>query len=528
MSPPFCSPATTLNLNPETFSFALHRLPRTTSSLPFNKRKSVKPVILCSANDGFSSRLASARLTSTVGLQNSPYMPTWSKEHGFTKEPNPRGAILDYLKILGIDTEELQDLVLPTNLDIMKERVEFLQKLELKIEDINEYPLMLACSVKRNMVPVLDYLEKLGVKKSALPQLLKSYPQVLHSSVVIDLQPVVKYLTGLGVSEANLPRVLENYPEVLGFKLEGTMATSVAYLVSIGVNTRSIGPMISRYPPLLAMRVGKFVKPFVDYLLGLGIQKQEIAGILQKKPYILGFSLEEKVKANVECLLDFGVSRGRIGSIITEFPDILGLNLRPKLESQRDFFDSYVLVGSQDFGLMLERMPQISVISHEPVLQRLGLFRLWGFSIGDLSKMVVKCPQLLALNRDDMELAFNFFKSEMKGSLQELVEFPAFFTYGLESRIKPRFLKVSSRGLHCSLSWFLNCSDEKFEDRLDADYMDIEELEPSFISAETPSRKEEEEEEETTFSEEDEDYSEQEDEPDDEFYKQALYARSAG
>ena len=45
-------------------------------------------------------------------------------------------------------------------------------------------------------MPILDYLEKLGVRKSVLPDLLQSYPQVLHSSVVIDLQPVVKFLEG--------------------------------------------------------------------------------------------------------------------------------------------------------------------------------------------------------------------------------------------------------------------------------------------------------------------------------------------
>ena len=73
---------------------------------------------------------------------------------------------------LGIDTNNIERITLPTTVDVMKERVEFLQKLGLSIEDINEYPLMLGCSVKRNMVPILDYLEKLGVHKSVLLDLL--------------------------------------------------------------------------------------------------------------------------------------------------------------------------------------------------------------------------------------------------------------------------------------------------------------------------------------------------------------------
>ncbi|KAJ0836971.1 putative transcription regulator mTERF family [Helianthus annuus] len=88
--------------------------------------------------------------------------------------------------------------------------------------------------------------------------------------------------------------------------------------------------------------------------------------------------------------------------------------------------------------------------------------------------MIVKCPQLFALQVGLMENSFYFFKSEMGRPLKELVDFPEYFTYGLELRIKPRYQRLQHKGIRSSLSWFLNCSNQRFEERLYADYIETE------------------------------------------------------
>ncbi|KAH9311609.1 hypothetical protein KI387_026644 [Taxus chinensis] len=436
----------------------------------------------------------------------------WSRNDGYTDKQ----TVLNYLKSAGFETEELEELELPLTVDVMKERVQFLQKLGLTIDDINEYPLMLACSVKKNMVPVLDYLQKVGVRKSALTDMLRRYPQVLLSSVVIDLQPVIKYLGGLDIKANQIPRVIETFPELLGFKLEGTMSTSVAYLISIGVSRRAIGPMLTQFPQILAMRVGRIIKPFVDYVISLGMSKQVLASVLEKKPYILGFGLENQVKKNVDSMLSFGVRKQALGSVIAEYPEILGFELKAKLMSQMEFLDLNLGIGSEGFPKVLEKMPQVAALSQDPVLKRIELLSSWGFSRKDMRKMVLACPQLLAFNVDVMKLSFDYFRDEMRGSLQELVEFPAYFTYSLETRVKPRFRKISKKGIKCSLSWFLSCTDQRFEERLQAEYIGIEEMgdETSRLAADESVLEE---------GEGSEDYEESEDELDEIAYKRALY-----
>ncbi|KAJ7959461.1 Transcription termination factor like [Quillaja saponaria] len=419
-----------------------------------------------------SGRLSLKRGGSS-SLYSSPSLTEMKKERIAN-----RTKVYEFLRGIGIVPDELEGLELPVTVEVMRERVDFLHKLGLTIDDINNYPLVLGCSVKKNMVPVLDYLGKLGVRKSTFTQFLRRYPQVLHASVVVDLTPVVKYLQGMDIKPVDIPRVLERYPEVLGFKLEGTMSTSVAYLVGIGVARREIGGILTRYPDILGMRVGRVIKPFVEYLENLGIPRLAIARLIEKRPHILGFALDKKVKPNVETLEEFNVRKISLPSVIAQYPEIIGIDLKTKLLSQQSLLNSILDIDLEDFGRVVEKMPQVVSLSRAPMVKHVDFLKDCGFSVRQMRKMVVGCPQLLALNVDIMKLSFSFFQKEMKRPLDDLVTFPAFFTYGLESTVKPRHKMVAKKGIKCSLAWILNCSDEKFEQRMDYDTIDLEEMEP--------------------------------------------------
>ncbi|KAG2330812.1 hypothetical protein Bca52824_001992 [Brassica carinata] len=320
-----------------------------------------------------------------------------------------RARVYEFLRGVGIVPDELDGLELPVTADVMKERVDFLRKLGLTVEDINNYPLVLGCSVKKNMVPVLDYLGKLGVRKSTFTEFLRRYPQVLHASVVIDLAPVVKYLQGLDIKPVDVPRVLERYPEVLGFKLEGTMSTSVAYLVGIGVARREIGGILTRYPEILGIRVARVIKPLVEYLEALGIPKLAVARLIEKRPHILGFELNDTVKRNVQTLQEFNVREAYLPSVIAQYPEIMGIDLRPKLEAQRKLLSSAIDLNPEDLGSLVERMPQFVSLSESPMLKHVAFLKECGFSMDQTREMVIGCPQVLALNIGIMKLSFEYF-----------------------------------------------------------------------------------------------------------------------
>ncbi|ESR47892.1 hypothetical protein CICLE_v10000930mg [Citrus x clementina] len=405
---------------------------------------------------------------------------TWGVVQGKKEKLVNRVKICDYLKSLGIIPDELENLELPSTIEVMEERVMFLQKLGLTIDDINEYPLMLGCSMRKNMIPVFSYLEKIGIAKSKLGEFVKKYPQVLHASVVVELMPVVKFLRGLDVEKEDIGYVLMKYPELLGFKLEGTMSTSVAYLVSIGVSPRDIGPMVTQYPYFLGMRVGTMIKPLVDYLVSLGLPIKILARMLEKRVYILGYDLEETVKPNVDCLISFGIRREKLASVIAQYPQIIGLPLKAKMSSQLYFFNLKLKIDPDEFAQVVEKMPQVVSLNQHVIMKSVEFLLGRGIPSGDLAKMVVQCPQLIACRVELMKNSFYFFKSEMGRPIKELIEFPEYFTYSLESRIKPRYQRLQSKGIRCSMNWFLNCSDQRFEERLLGNYIESESSGPSF------------------------------------------------
>lgn len=406
---------------------------------------------------------------------------TWGVIQGRKEKLVSRVIICDYLKSVGIVPDELEELELPSTVEVMRERVEFLQKIGLTVDDINEYPLMLGCSVRKNIIPVLGYLEKIGIPRARMGEFLKNYPQCLHASVVVELAPVIKFLRGLDVEKQDMGYVLMKYPELLGFKLEGTMSTSVAYLVSIGVNPRDIGPMVTQYPYILGMRVGTMIKPLVDYLVSFGLPKKILARMFEKRAYILGYNLEETVKPNVDCLLSFGIRKEALASIIAQYPQILGLPLKAKLSSQLYFFNLKLKIDPDGFARVIERMPQIVSLNQNVIMKPVNFLLGRGIQVDDVAKMVVKCPQLVALQVGLMKNSYYYFKSEMGRPVKELVEFPEYLTYSLESRIKPRYQRLQSKGIRCSLAWFLNCSDQRFEERLQGEYIEAESVGPSFF-----------------------------------------------
>lgn len=433
----------------------------------------------CTRVRALSSTVASSlKKTDTASPANPNPSLTWGI---IPHPPEASQKVIDYLRSKGIDTTELEDVELPSSIEVMQERLEFLTKIGLSMETINSYPLMVTCSIKKNLIPVLDYLEQLGFRSRDLPSFLEKYPMVLHSSVVIDLMPVIDYLLGLDIQRKDIHHVLMRFPDVLGFRLEGTMSTSVAYLVSIGVRPRSIGRMLTEYPEILGMRVANTIKPKVDLLLSHGIPKSIVARILEKRPYILGFDFNDTMQPAVDDLLEAGVKREAISAIITQYPDILGQSIKENLTQKTRWLVQQVKVAPCDVPRIIEKLPQVLFIKEGLAMERVTYFLRAGCSADDVAKMVTVCPQLLAMSISQaLEPSLNFLRQDMKRSVKEVVKFPTYFTYDLKSRIMPRYKLIAEKGIDCSLEWFLNCSEQKFKVRLDADYIDDEDSGPVF------------------------------------------------
>lgn len=90
-----------------------------------------------------------------------------------------------------------------------------------------------------------------------------------------------------------------------------------------------------------------------------------------------------------------------------------------------------------------------------------------GFSKADAVRMVLRCPGLFTFSiQNNFKPKLDYFTEEMKGSLEDLKEFPQYFAFSLEKRIKPRHAEVVRSGVKVALPLMLKATDEDFRELL--------------------------------------------------------------
>ncbi|KMZ75822.1 hypothetical protein ZOSMA_10G00900 [Zostera marina] len=166
----------------------------------------------------------------------------------------------------------------------MSERVKFLRSLGLTIADINNYPLVLGCSV-----PVLDLLSKLGARKSIFTEFLRRYPQVLHASVVVDLVPVVKYLQGMDVKPCDIPKVLERL--YLICQIEPENRHLLESIILVGFEPEDFGRIKEKMPQIVSLARAPMVK-HVAFLQGCGFSMKQVKEMVVGCPHLLALNLD--------------------------------------------------------------------------------------------------------------------------------------------------------------------------------------------------------------------------------------------
>lgn len=88
-----------------------------------------------------------------------------------------------------------------------------------------------------------------------------------------------------------------------------------------------------------------------------------------------------------------------------------------------------------------------------------------GLSRDEAVDMVLRCPSLFTFSvENNYKPKFEYFAGVMDRKLEELKEFPQYFAFSLEKRIKPRHMELVRSGLTLPLSLMLKTTDEEFRE----------------------------------------------------------------
>ncbi|KAH7564815.1 hypothetical protein JRO89_XS09G0032500 [Xanthoceras sorbifolium] len=194
------------------------------------------------------------------------------------------------------------------------------------------------------------------------------------------------------VPKLRVDRAIRSWPHILGCATS-KLKLMVEQIGELGVRNKKLGQVIAKSPQLLLRKPHEFLE-VVSFLEDLGFDNENVGKILARCPELFAASIEKTLTKKVEFLDSIGVSKVHLPRVINKYPEFL----------VRILTEPYFLgLSRRDIAFMVRRFSPLLGYSIDEVLQ----------------------PKV------------DFLLNTMDKPLREVVDYPRYFSYSLEKKIKP-------------------------------------------------------------------------------------------
>ncbi|XP_043689649.1 transcription termination factor MTEF1, chloroplastic [Telopea speciosissima] len=209
------------------------------------------------------------------------------------------------------------------------------------------------------------------------------------------------------------------------------------------------------------------INSIISFLQSKGIHQKDLGRIFGMCPKILTSSIKDELVSVFRFLSqDLKVPEHNFRKVVNKCPRLLVSSVKDQLKPALFYLQR---LGFKDLEALAYQDPVLLVSNVENTLiPKLDCLVNLGFSRDDAVGMVLRCPGLFTFSvENNFKPKFGYFVEEMGGSLEELKEFPQYFAFSLEKRIKPRHREVvESRLKMVPLALMLKSTDEEFKELL--------------------------------------------------------------
>ncbi|KAI3676602.1 hypothetical protein L1987_86213 [Smallanthus sonchifolius] len=311
-------------------------------------------------------------------------------------------------------------------------------------------------------------LEKNGVKREWMGYIVSRCPELLTFSME-ELKTRMDFYFDMGMNEKDFGTTVFDFPKVLGFYSLEEMKQKVAYLKEFGLGNEDVGRLLAFRPQLMGCSIEERWKPLVKYLYYLGISRDGMRRILTVKPMVFCFDLEANIVQKVQFFRDIGVQEKGIASMLVRFPALLTYSLHKKIRPVVIFLLTKAGVSQTDIGKVIGLCPELLGCSISKKLDpNVKYFLSLGIDLKTLGQMIADFPMLLRYNIDILRPKYRYLRRTMVRPLNDLVDFPRFFSYSLEDRIIPRHKILMDNRVNFKLRYMLSSTDDEFHQRVEA------------------------------------------------------------
>ncbi|XP_062150096.1 transcription termination factor MTEF1, chloroplastic [Alnus glutinosa] len=243
-----------------------------------------------------------------------------------------------------------------------------------------------------------------------------------HENLSLQIKEKILCLEIMGVDSG---RALSQNPSLHAATLE-SIHSIISFLQSKGIRQKDLPRIFGMCPKILTSDIKTDLNPIFNFLSQyLGVPDHSFRRVINKCPRLLASSASNQLKPAFFYLQRLG------------FKNLEALA----------YNDSVLLVSSVE----------ITLIPKLKYLESLGLSR------DEAVGMALRSPSLLTFSiENNFKPKFEYFSGVMERKLEELKEFPQYFAFSLEKRIKPRHIKVLQSGVEVPLPLMLKSTDEEF------------------------------------------------------------------
>lgn len=349
-------------------------------------------------------------------------------------------------------------------------------------------------------------LDMLGNKDASFLYLVESFPHLLSLPVESHVKPLVQFFESNGIPRGQVRNIILLFPPIIFNKVDD-ISKKVLVFQKILADSHDIGRMLLKYPWMLSTSIQVNYEAILLFFHMEKVPEPSSHRAIRYLPHIMGCSTS-KLKLMVESLGELSVRNKKMGKVIAKSPQLL-------LRKPEEFFQVVSLLENLGFdretvGKIVLRCPEIFAASIEKTLnKKLGFLKSMGISNDHLPRVIKKYPEVLVSDVDrtliprinylmeigltKREIAFmvrrfspllgysieevfipklEFLVKTMEKPLKEIVDYPRYFSYSLEKKIKPRYWVLKGRKVECSLKDMLSKNDEEFA----AEFLDIERM----------------------------------------------------
>ncbi|KAK4796021.1 hypothetical protein SAY86_028347 [Trapa natans] len=205
------------------------------------------------------------------------------------------------------------------------------------------------------------------------------------------------------------------------------------------------------------------IHSIISFLQSKGIHQKDLARIFGMCPAILTSDIRSDLLPVFDFLSDdLKVPDHSFRRSVNKCPRLLVSSVPDQLKPALFFLQR---LGFRDLQALAYQDPILLVSSVENTLiPKLRYLESIGFSRDEAVGMVLRCPALFTFSiENNFKPKLEFFREEMHGRLDSLKEFPQYFAFSLEKRIRPRHEVVVRTGITLPLPAMLKSTDEEFD-----------------------------------------------------------------